>query len=117
MPVLLLSCIAALVATAVLAARRGRLVMTLTVTTTVLVVATVLLTVTRMEPLNEIANSWDPDRLPTDWASTLEAARRWHSVRVVLAVAAFGCLLVSQVLDTTEPVRSAPSPASSVAGG
>lgn len=76
-----------------------------------LVVATVLLTVTQLEPLNAIANSWDPDRLPGDWAATLETWLWWHRVRVVLAVAAFGSLLACQVLDTAEPVgrRGRPS--------
>lgn len=117
MPVLLLSLLAVLIVTSVLSARRGRRVLALTVITTVLVVATVVVTVTQMEPLNELANSWDPDRLPTDWESTRDDWLQWHNVRVALAVAAFGCLLASQVLDTSERVRSTASSEPSVIAG
>ncbi len=118
MPVLLLSCITLLIATSVLSRRQGRLVMALSVAATLLVVATVVLTVTQMEPLNVIANSWDPDRLPADWAANLETWRSLHSLRTVLAVAAFGALLASQVFDAARPIqpKSASASGSLVAG-
>lgn len=95
MPPLLLTCLAALVGCCVLAWRQGRLPFGLALAATLLTLATVVLTVTRMEPLNVVAGAWDPDRLPADWESV---RRRWltlHTIRTVLAVTAFAVLLTA----------------------
>lgn len=105
MPVLLLSCVALLIATSVLSVPRGRLVSGLDVAATLLVVGTIVLTLTRMEPLNDIGDAWDPDALPAGWAATVDAWRNLHLVRTVLAVAAFALLLASQALDVRVPAR------------
>lgn len=107
MPVLLLSCIALLITTAVLSRSRSGLVLWLTVAATALVVLTVVLTVSQMEPLNRLADSWDPDLLPEDWADVRDLWRNWHLVRTVLALLAFASLLTSQAVDTPTPARAA----------
>lgn len=104
MPVLLLLSVATLIATAVLS-RRDRVACWPTITAAVLVVAGIVLTVTQLEPLNQLADSWDPDALPGDWAATRDQWNDWHLVRTVLAVGAFGCLLIGHV-GRAEPVRS-----------
>ncbi|MCH1867351.1 DUF1772 domain-containing protein [Nocardioides sp. CFH 31398] len=100
MPVLLLAGLAALVLTAALSRSSGALVLGPTALAAVLLVATIVLTVTQLEPFNRAADGWNPDRLPADWSSTLDAWRRLHTVRIVLAVAAFSLLLAAQVADT-----------------
>ncbi|WP_432974230.1 anthrone oxygenase family protein [Dactylosporangium sp. CA-233914] len=98
MPPLLLSTLGLVAAAGALSWGRGW-PFALTVAAAVLIVATIVLTVTRMEPLNHLADAWSADRVPADW----EAVRRqWltlHSVRTVVAVAAFGCLLAARVTD------------------
>lgn len=99
MPPLLLSALALLVAAAALSHRRGALVFGLTVAATVLVVAVVVLTVTQLEPLNRLADTWTADRLPADWT---DVRRRWwnlHTARTVLAVLAFAALLLASSAD------------------
>ncbi|WP_328807774.1 DUF1772 domain-containing protein [Nonomuraea antri] len=99
MPPLLLAGIAAMIVAAVLSWRSGWPVFGVTVAALVLVIATVVLTLAGLEPVNRIADAWDPDRLPADWP---ELRRRWsnlHLVRTGLAVAAFACLIVAQALD------------------
>jgi anthrone oxygenase-like protein len=55
--------------------------------------------VAAMDPLNRLADSWVPDRLPHSWS---EVRHRWaalHLVRTFVAVAAFVCLTLTQVID------------------
>ncbi|WP_262380323.1 DUF1772 domain-containing protein [Nonomuraea sp. PA05] len=69
----------------------------------ILLVATVALTVAGMEPLNRIANGWDPAQPPAGWH---EIRQRWlglHLLRAVLALAAFACLIAAQGLDHDRP--------------
>lgn len=99
MPPLLLTSVLALVATTVLSWHHGRFVLVLGASALVLVVLTVVLTVVAMEPLNRIADSWDPDRLPVTWQQVRQSWASLHLVRTVLAVAAFACLTISQAVD------------------
>jgi hypothetical protein len=90
MPPMLLTCLALMVATCALSYRHGRLVFT----------------VTQMEPLNRLADTWDPTQLPADWA---EVRQRWltlHTARTVIAVLAFIAFLAANTLDRT-PAASA----------
>jgi uncharacterized membrane protein len=99
MPVLLLTCLALLLTTCVLSYQRGWLVFGLSVAALLLLAATIVLTVTQLEPLNQLANSWNADQLPAGWA---DARRRWwtlHKVRTVMAVTALAGLLVAQTVD------------------
>ncbi|MFI6992357.1 anthrone oxygenase family protein [Nonomuraea wenchangensis] len=101
MPPLLLAGIAALVVAAALSWRRGWFAFGLTAAALVLVILTVALTLTGLEPLNRLADAWDPDLLPVDWE---EIRRRWlslHVVRTALALAAFACLITVQTFDRT----------------
>ncbi|SEG97786.1 protein of unknown function [Nonomuraea solani] len=103
MPPLLLAAIVTLVAVSVLSWRRGWLVFGFSLVALILVVLTVALTLAGMEPLNRIADTWNPDHLPADWE---ESRQRWfnlHLVRTVLALAAFACLITAQGLDRGEP--------------
>lgn len=98
MPPFLLGCLALLVTACVLSYREGRVVFGLAVAAAVLLVATIVLTLVLLDPVNRLADGWDPDALPGDWA---DARARWQSVhlaRTVLAVAAFVSLLASQVV-------------------
>ena len=98
MPILLLTCLALLFVASALSLRRGWRIQTLTVLAAALVVLTVALTLIQMEPLNRVADSWNPDALPADWAATRDLWASWHLARTMLAVLAFGCLLASQTL-------------------
>ncbi|MER7361805.1 DUF1772 domain-containing protein [Nonomuraea wenchangensis] len=101
MPPLLLAGIAALVVAAALSWRRGWFAFGLTAAALILVILTVALTLTGLEPLNRLADAWDPDLLPADWE---ESRRRWlslHLVRTALALAAFACLITVQTFDRT----------------
>lgn len=99
MPILLLASIACTLAATVLALRRGPVAIGFTAAALVLIVASVVLTVKRMEPLNELANGWDPDRLPADWADRRSEWLRLHGVRSAMAVTAFIGLITVQTLD------------------
>jgi hypothetical protein len=70
MPRLLLTRLAFLVATCVLSWRRGGLTLGLALAGTTLVVVTIVPTLVWLEPLNPMADGWDPDRLPSDWSDT-----------------------------------------------
>jgi hypothetical protein len=99
MPVLLLTCLMLLLATCVLSYQRGWLIFGLSLTALLLIVATIVLTVTQLEPLNQVATSWNADQPPTGWE---DARQRWwtlHAVRTVLAVLAFTMLLIAQAAD------------------
>ncbi|GAA1281092.1 hypothetical protein Psi02_66520 [Planotetraspora silvatica] len=99
MPVLLLTCLALLVTTAVVSYQRGWLVFWLTIAASLLLVATIVLTLTKLDPLNQLANSWNVDELPADWS---DVRLRWwtlHTARTAMATLAFFALLVAQVAD------------------
>ncbi|MET9250405.1 DUF1772 domain-containing protein [Nonomuraea sp. NPDC003709] len=99
MPPLLLAGIVAMIVVSVLSWRRGWLVFGVSSAALILVILTVVLTLTGLEPLNRIADAWDPDQLPADWQ---ESRRRWlhlHLIRTALALAAFACLITAQALD------------------
>ncbi|MFC4115024.1 DUF1772 domain-containing protein [Nonomuraea zeae] len=77
MPPLLLPGIAATFVVTVLSWQRGWLVFGASLAALLLVIATVVLTLAGLEPLNRIADTWDPDRLPAGW----HASRRNHGHR------------------------------------
>ena len=99
MPVLLLSCLALLLVTCVLSYRRGLLVGGLSVAALLLVTATIVLTLTRLEPLNQLATSWDADQLPIGWVDVREQWWTLHKIRTVLAVMALSALLAAHAVD------------------
>ncbi|GGO70056.1 DUF1772 domain-containing protein [Nonomuraea cavernae] len=99
MPVLLLTCLVLLLATCVASYPRGRLGFWLVVAATLLLVATIALTLTALDPLNQLADSWDADRPPAGWA---DVRLRWwtlHLVRTAMATLGFVALLIAQVVD------------------
>ncbi|GII57325.1 hypothetical protein Pth03_57140 [Planotetraspora thailandica] len=99
MPPLLLSALALLAVTSVLSYRHGALVFGLSVAAALLVIAVIILTVTQMDPLNRLADSWTADQPPSDFA---DIRRHWwglHTVRTALAMLAFAALLVAQAAD------------------
>ncbi|MGW3342932.1 DUF1772 domain-containing protein [Nonomuraea rubra] len=103
MPPLLLTTVAILLVAAVISWRHGRLVFVLGAAAVILVVLTIVLTVAALEPLNQLANTWDPDRLPAGWDESRERWARLHLVRTALALAAFACLITAQFLDRSHP--------------
>ncbi|WP_231618579.1 DUF1772 domain-containing protein [Nonomuraea sp. SBT364] len=99
MPPLLLAGIAATVVASALSWPRGGLVLGLSSVALILVILTVALTLAGLEPLNRVADAWDPDQLPAGWH---EIRHRWlnlHLARTALAVAAFACLVTAQAVD------------------
>lgn len=99
MPPLLLTSVLAMVITTILSWHRGRPAFLLTAGALVLVVFTIGLTLAAMDPLNRLADSWDPDHLPSTWT---QIRNRWaglHLVRTLLAMAAFACLTLTQIID------------------
>jgi len=105
MPVLLLTTLAFLVLTCILSFldRRGQRIFILSVVALLLTIATIVLTVTQLEPLNRLANSWTVENLPTEWVDV--RARWWtlHIIRTILAVLAFAALLIAQAIDNAAP--------------
>ncbi|MGW0590264.1 anthrone oxygenase family protein [Streptosporangium sp. NPDC002607] len=99
MPVLLLTCLALLLATCVLSYQRGWLVFGLSIAALLLVTGTIVLSVTQLEPLNQLANSWNADQPPTGWADARERWWNLHTARTVMAVLAFAGLLIAQAVD------------------
>ncbi|MEV4184083.1 DUF1772 domain-containing protein [Streptosporangium canum] len=102
MPVLLLTCLALLLVTCATSYRRGRPVFWLTVTATLLLIAVIVLTLTTLDPLNRLADSWNADRPPADWT---DIRRHWwtlHTIRTAMAVLAFLALLIANVADRTK---------------
>jgi hypothetical protein len=103
MPPFMLGCLALLVVTCAFSYRRGWLVFSLAAAATLLVVVTIALTITQLEPLNRLADGWDPLALPADWA---EVRARWqslHLVRTVIAVVALVTMLASSVAERLHP--------------
>ncbi|MFJ4654532.1 anthrone oxygenase family protein [Nocardia sp. NPDC088792] len=106
MPILLLTCLATVVASAAMGARHGRRVWIFELGAATLIGAAILVTVTRMEPLNHQANSWDPDNPPADWETIRSHWLAWHDLRTAFAVAAFTSLLIARTaLDTPRRIR------------
>jgi|GEM_PF-6020878 len=98
MPVLLLTTLAILVLTCILSFQLGPLIFSLSIVALLFTVATIVLTVTQLEPLNQRANGWTVEQLPSDW---IDVRARWwnlHVVRTILAVVAFGALLIAQAI-------------------
>ncbi|MBB5630214.1 DUF1772 domain-containing protein [Sphaerisporangium krabiense] len=99
MPPLLLTGIAALIVVTALSWRRGWFALGVSAAALIMVILTVVLTLTGLEPLNRAVDAWNPDPLPADWQET---RRRWlnlHLVRTALALAAFACLITVQAVD------------------
>ncbi|MBB5783092.1 anthrone oxygenase family protein [Nonomuraea jabiensis] len=87
--------IVAMALVSVLSWRRGWLLFGINSAALILVI----LTLTALEPLNRIADAWNPDQLPAD---RQESRRRWfnlHLIRTALALAAFACLITTRALD------------------
>ncbi len=109
MPPFLLTCLVLLLAAGVLSYGRGRLVLGITVGVLLLVVSTVVLTVTQLEPLNRLADTWDADLLPADWTTARDRWITLHAVRTVIAVVAFAALLAAQAVDRSHPSAGRPA--------
>jgi hypothetical protein len=98
-PPSLLTCMALIGIAAWLSRGRGRVTPAFTVAALVLLVLEAVVTLTQMDGLNRLADSWEPGRLPADWADVRQTWLSWHNVRTVLALAAFGSLLIAHAAD------------------
>ncbi|GAA4585895.1 hypothetical protein GCM10023194_30060 [Planotetraspora phitsanulokensis] len=115
MPVLLVTCLALLLTTCVVSYQRGWLVFWLGIAALLLLAATIVLTLTKLDPLNQLANSWNADEPPADWADVRLQWWTLHAVRTAMATLAFLALLVAQVADRGDgQTVSAPSAAQHV---
>lgn len=99
MPVLLLTTLALLGLTCLLSFPHGPLVFSLSVAALLLTIATIVLTVTRIEPLNQRANTWTAEHLPSDWGAVRDRWWTLHTVRTILAMGAFAALLLALTID------------------
>ena len=99
MPPFLLTCMGLIGVAGILSRGRGRATLSLTLVALLLIVLAVLVTVTQLDSLNRLADTWNPDRLPPDWANARQIWLNWHSVRTALAVLAFVSLLTAQTVD------------------
>lgn len=99
MPPLLIVGLVLLIVTCVSQFRYSRLIFGLTVVATALVAGTIVLTVTQLEPLNQLANGWRVDQLPGDWDDVRTQWWRLHTARTVLAMLAFAALLVAYATE------------------
>ncbi|MFD3456143.1 anthrone oxygenase family protein [Streptomyces sp. NPDC058691] len=113
MPPFLLTCLALLIATCALSYRQGPLVFCLSLAAAVLVLGTIVLTVTQMEPLNRLVDGWSSDAPPADFTAVRDRWLTLHTVRTVLAVLAFVSLLIAQGSDREE----LPHPRPAAVGG
>ena len=48
-------------------------------------------------PMNRQLAAWDPEALPANWTVTRDRWLRFHTVRTMAGIAAFGCALVALV--------------------
>ncbi|WP_449373702.1 anthrone oxygenase family protein [Arthrobacter psychrolactophilus] len=99
MPPLLLLGLVLLIVTCVSQFRHSRLTFGLTAAAVVLLAATIVLTVTQLEPLNQLANGWSLDQLPADWEGIRKHWWSLHTGRTVLALLAFAALLVADASE------------------
>ena len=118
MPPMLLTCLALMVTTCVLTYRHGWLVFGLGAVAVLLTVVTIVVTVAQMEPLNRLANGWNPAQLPADWADVRQRWLTLHTVRTIIAVLAFVAFLTSHTVDraTTSPPTGNPTTSNTVTG-
>lgn len=118
MPPILLVCLALMVTTCVLTYRHGWLVFGLGTVAVLLTVATIVVTVTQMEPLNRLADGWNPAQLPADWADVRQRWLTLHTVRTVIAMLAFIAFITAHTLDraTTGSPTGNPTTSNAVTG-
>jgi hypothetical protein len=83
----------------VLSYRRGWPAFAITAGALLLVLATIVLTVTQLEPINRLADAWNPDQPPAGWTALRERWLALHAVRTAIAVLAFAGLLAAQLVD------------------
>ncbi|GAA1030379.1 hypothetical protein GCM10009557_22130 [Virgisporangium ochraceum] len=118
MPPLLLTCVGLLTLTAVLGYGRSTPAVVAAVVAILLIAATIGLTVTRMEPLNALGDTWNPEAPPADWTEVRDRWQRLHLVRTVLALLTLATLLAAHVVERAPvaPERAPVLPARSPVG-
>lgn len=104
LPPFLIGGVALMVATTV-AARTAPVTLATAALATLLFVASIVVTVTQMVPLNELADRWSAVAPPAEAAAVRDRWWRLHIVRTGFAVAAF-ILLVSTATILTRPAHS-----------
>lgn len=60
----------------------------------------ILLTVTRLVPINNRVSFWDLEDLPGDWKSLRSQWDRFHIIRVVILMSALVCLITACLTAT-----------------
>ncbi|MEV0134222.1 anthrone oxygenase family protein [Dactylosporangium sp. NPDC050688] len=111
MPPLLLICLGLLILTAVLGYGRSKPAFVAAVVAILLIVATIGLTVSQLEPLNAIGDTWNPDAPPADWTEVRNRWQRLHLVRTLLALLTLVTLLAAHVVErATTPSSATLSP-------
>ncbi|GAA1543015.1 hypothetical protein GCM10009827_073300 [Dactylosporangium maewongense] len=111
MPPMLLTCLGLLALTAVLSYGRSKPAFVAAVVAILLIVVTIGLTVSRLEPLNAIGDTWNPDAPPADWTEVRSRWQRLHLVRTFLALLTLVTLLAAHVVErAATPSSATPSP-------
>jgi hypothetical protein len=94
MPPFALATIGIVIATAIFGAP-SVVARTLSAIAAVLLITDIVLTVRRQLPLNQEIQSWTEATIPGDWAQTRDKWTANHSIRAVLGVSAFLCVLIA----------------------
>lgn len=108
LPPFLVATLALLIAAAALSRRRGPVAVTASVISAMLFLASIMVTVTQMAPLNDAADQLAPESLPGDFARTVAQWSSLHLVRTVVGVAAFVSLVVA--VDAASAPAREPKP-------
>jgi hypothetical protein len=96
-PIVVLTCSFFLAATCALMIGQDWAILAPALFALVLLVGSIIITLTRMEPLNRIANTWNPGALPSDWACARDRWLSWQRIRTAVTVVSFVSLLASLI--------------------
>jgi hypothetical protein len=70
----------------------------LAIVAAVLIVADIVLTVKLQVPLNEQVQSWSASTIPTNWAEVRDRWAARHSMRLLIGLASYICIVAAAVL-------------------
>jgi uncharacterized membrane protein len=97
MRVIMPSCIVFMVVSAWLYPVKKSIAFYLNVIANVLIIATLLITLLVLVPIDNQIKAWTVATMPPDWISMREQWQTFHSLRTLTSLVAFGCLALSIV--------------------
>ena len=63
----------------------------------ILLVATLLITLLVLVPIDNQIKEWSPETIPTDWISLRDRWQTFHEARTFTSLASFGCFAMSVI--------------------